>query len=190
MSDTILYERPKFEQGQVLTHADLNQLVDALEAQDQATRRHTIGVGIIAGLEARFTDDEVTISLGAGITTDGWLIVLSHAKRQCTDYRYPFFARSAGTKRPPMVDPGAEWFELLLDDDVDLADRSGLDATRPPESVTALAPYFEEQFVVSLWLEALEIDLLACGLNDCGDKGKRVRHRLRVIVHPGVRART
>lgn len=67
-----------FEDNQVLTKDQLNEFIDYFEDQDRLSRICLSGVGIVCGFELSLDAGKpsVTISQGAGVTTDGELIKL------------------------------------------------------------------------------------------------------------------
>ena len=67
-----------FEDNQVLTKDQLNEFIDYFEDQDRMSRIFLSGVGIVCGFELSLDSGKpsVTISQGAGVTTDGDLIKL------------------------------------------------------------------------------------------------------------------
>jgi hypothetical protein len=65
-----------FEKDQVLTHSQLNTVAEYFDDQTRLTRTKLLGVGIACGLRVSTDGDSVTVSKGAGITTDGDLLYL------------------------------------------------------------------------------------------------------------------
>jgi hypothetical protein len=65
-----------FEEDQILTHVQLNDLAGYLDDQDRLTRVALLGVGIVCGLRAALREGRVTVTKGAGVTTDGDLLRL------------------------------------------------------------------------------------------------------------------
>ncbi|HNX56294.1 MAG TPA: hypothetical protein PKO30_11965, partial [Prolixibacteraceae bacterium] len=66
-----------FTDDQVLTADQLNTLVNYFQDQQRLTRVCLNGVGIVCGLKVSIgTGNEVTVTQGCGITTDGDLIRL------------------------------------------------------------------------------------------------------------------
>src|SRR5215216_6166851 len=65
----------EFENNQVLTADQLNDLFRYLDIQSRLTRTRGIGVGIICGLEIGVTEQSnIVVSKGTAITTDGDLL--------------------------------------------------------------------------------------------------------------------
>jgi hypothetical protein len=65
-----------FEKDQVLTHSQLNTVAEYFDDQTRLTRTKLLGVGIVCGLRVSTDGDSITVSKGAGITTDGDLLYL------------------------------------------------------------------------------------------------------------------
>jgi len=97
-----IYDR--FVPDQVLTHHNLNKIIDYFEDQDRLSRVNTIGVGIGCGLDFYVETDEnnttiIKVNSGVGITTDGDLVIVdtSKSKQKTYEFRYytnPFFNRA------------------------------------------------------------------------------------------------
>ena len=77
---------PVFKANQVLTDGHLNAAVSYLEAQTLLTRATLIGTGIICGFEPAIDGDDLTISPGCGVTTEGYLVVIPETST-LTHYR-------------------------------------------------------------------------------------------------------
>ena len=76
----------EFLPDQVLTHKNLNKVVDYFEDQDRLSRVYLTGVGIGCGLNIVSTENEreyIEIGQGVGITTDGDII-----KSETRRFRY------------------------------------------------------------------------------------------------------
>lgn len=68
----------QFENNQVLTADQLNDLFRYLDIQSRLTRTRGIGVGIICGLEIGQTEEKnIIVSKGTAITTDGDLVAFT-----------------------------------------------------------------------------------------------------------------
>lgn len=67
-----------FVEDQVLTHHQLNELIEYFEDQDRLSRICLSGVGLVCGLEVsqNTSTKAITITNGAGVTTDGDLLHL------------------------------------------------------------------------------------------------------------------
>lgn len=65
-----------FAKDQLLTHTDLNEVINYFEDQDRLSRICLNGVGIVCGFKPEYDEqtDELYISQGSGVTTDGDLV--------------------------------------------------------------------------------------------------------------------
>ena len=66
-----------FEKDQVLTELQLNTVADYFDDQTRLTRTKLLGVGIVCGLRVSLVGSNISVSKGAGITTDGDLLFFS-----------------------------------------------------------------------------------------------------------------
>jgi len=83
--DEITTRYTVFEEDQVLTHRQLNDLAGYLDDQDRLTRVGLLGVGIACGLRVSLRasprDNLVVVTSGVGVTTDGDLLRLGAEER-------------------------------------------------------------------------------------------------------------
>ncbi|HTL81433.1 MAG TPA: hypothetical protein VL651_07000 [Bacteroidia bacterium] len=87
MSNSIQNVYPVFENSQVLTSQQLNELRSYLDQQTRLTRTRLIGIGTVCGLQQNFDSvtNTLTISAGTGVTSEGYLIVTGDC--EFTKYR-------------------------------------------------------------------------------------------------------
>lgn len=162
MSD-IQLTYPVFESNQVLTSTQLNKLVVYLDQQNRLTRAKLIGMGIVCGLEVSYdkSEDQITISKGTGITSEGYLISLG----DCDLVNYRPYTLPAGTIYEPFVDDNNEQditlYELLTDA-----------ATAGPNDEPLNDEAFLADKVVLLFIEAFDKDLKSCLGKGCDELGK------------------
>jgi len=98
----------EFENNQVLTADQLNDLFRYLDIQTRLTRTRGIGVGIICGLEIGVTDENtIVVSKGSAITTDGDLLHLNNdllldqfIAFEDTNAKYDYLHLDNGTQIP------------------------------------------------------------------------------------------
>ncbi len=159
----ILNTYPVFESNQVLTSTQLNKLVNYLDQQNRLTRAKLIGMGVVCGLELSYdsTANELTISKGTGITSEGYLINLG----DCVTVKYRPYTLPPGTIYEPFVNASnvqdVTLFELLTDDADDGPDVNSLaDET------------FLTDKVVLLFIESFDKDLKSCLGKSCDELGK------------------
>ena len=88
INGSIISNYPVFEGSLVLTSEPLNGMFDYLDQQNRFTRSRLIGIGIVCGLHVRTVGDEVMLSEGIGITSDGFIVKM----KGCTmSYRRDYF---------------------------------------------------------------------------------------------------
>lgn len=147
---------PVFVRDQVLTHQQLNNVVEFLYGEDRLTRRWLFGAGIVCGLEVKSeTNSEtqlcVKLSPGCGITTDGHLIVID----QEIEYKYSrdFTDKTYFKNRDACVCK-----ELLVE--AQTGDK-------------ALESKVLEGHVVTLFLDLQQPKTRSCGDFSCNERGER-----------------
>ena len=135
--------------GQVLTHDQLNAVVDYLDAEDRLTRRWLLGAGIVCGLEV--TSDlqgYVKVGRGCALTTRGDLLVVDEP----LELR---FSRK-------FHDEDAYFAPKFVDCIRELVDGSRQDAE--PLQFKRL-----KERVVVLYLDVDDEKMSTCGAVDCND---------------------
>jgi len=156
-----------FEEDQVLTSGQLNEIVQYLDQQDRATRTKLLGVGIVCGLRVMRRDDSVTVTEGAGVTTEGDLLYLE------ADRTYDRWKPFPATAYPL---PGST-FELVRKEAEDPdAKPLGRFGTRPGETL--------DDMVAVLFTDSTEKDPDLCSGGDCDNLGKWSCHTQRLLVVP------
>lgn len=98
----------EFENNQVLTADQLNDLFRYLDIQTRLTRTKGIGVGILCGLEIGVTEENtIVVSKGSAITTDGDLLFVPNDMTfdqflpfEDTNAKYDYFFLDNGTQIP------------------------------------------------------------------------------------------
>jgi len=172
MSD-ILNKYPVFESNQVLTSTQLNNLVNYLDQQNRLTRAKLIGMGVVCGLETSYdsTQNELTISRGTGITSEGYLVNLG----ECVTTKYRPYTLPVGTIYEPFVNSNNEQditlFELLTDE----ADSGPDDELLDDET-------FLSDKIVLLFIESFDKDLKSCLGKSCDELGKERTLTLRKLL--------
>ena len=158
---TIINTYPVFESSQVLTSAQLNQLVAYLDQQNRLTRVKLVGMGIVCGLELSYDEDNarVTISKGTAITSEGFLITLG----ECETSYYRPYSLPEGVEYKPFGDPVQDitLYELLREMP---EDSTGVELLNEP------AGFLDDKFVL-LFLECFDNDLRSCLGQSCDDLG-------------------
>ncbi len=169
---------PVFQADQVLTNGHLNNLLNYLEQQGRLSRMKLIGNGIACGLEISAEADRIFIGQGAGLTTQGYLL------SQC-DVTYSHYAPYTFPDLPE---------DLYLMESCGKGERPGLslyhakgvyeltDAGADREGKRPLAGFDRTNYIVVLYLEAVQTNLKNCDTNDCNDKGSRMDFAVRPLL--------
>ncbi|MGZ4118693.1 MAG: hypothetical protein ACXVPY_14495, partial [Bacteroidia bacterium] len=176
---TLLNSYPIFENNQVLTSSQLNELVAYLDEQNRLTRVKLIGDGIACGFDLNFNNSvtpyELTIFQGMGITSAGFLIT----EGDCVVRRYRPYTLPKGATYIPFQDPDTTvqdvtLWELLTDDA----------PTLPSDVIQFLnvPTNFVNDKVVLLFLEILDVDLNSCLAKSCDAVGIERTFNLRKLL--------
>lgn len=111
MSTLTIDQYPYFENNQVLTSTQLNELAAYLDQQTRMTRYRLIGIGVVCGLVPSYDTitNKLIVTEGTGVTSEGYL--MESGKCEFTKYRvynlpvsvnYPPFINPATTVQVPM----------------------------------------------------------------------------------------
>jgi hypothetical protein len=177
--NSLLNSYPVFENNQVLTSSELNELVAYLDEQNRLTRVKLIGEGIACGfdlsLDTSKTPIELTIFQGVGVTSMGFLMT----QGDCVVKRYRPYTLPPGLQYLPFEDPDT------LTQDVTLWELLTDDAPTLPTDVIKFLDDpsgFLNDKVVILFLEALDVDLKSCLGKSCDENGKERTFTLRKLL--------
>jgi hypothetical protein len=165
-----------FENNQVLTADQLNDLFNYLDVQTRTTRTRAIGVGIICGLELGVLENRhVVLSTGTAISTDGDLLSIDYDQEfdqyevfEDLDSKYPYF-QLADNQRIPLY----ELRNSQLVGSIPGLELSTLEST----TGTAFRDY-----VGMLYLENYNSDPDLCTGTDCDNKGITSVKNLKVLL--------
>ncbi len=174
-----------FVEDQVLTHTQLNELIEYFEDQDRLTRICLSGVGLVCGFEVSINPGKtaITITNGAGVTTDGDLI---HLQIPDVDGKYFLDIDSVTfthfgvfeddkVKYSPQFWNGETQLDIWELFPTHLAD--GKD-----ELVDFDGPDGLDSMVVVLYLESYTNDPGACTSVSCENQGAEEVRKLRVLL--------
>lgn len=173
LSDALNNTYPVFEPNQLLTSSHLNQLRNYLDTQDRLSRVKLVGMGIVCGLEVTYENDQITISAGTGITSEGFLVHMKEetlTKATEAEYadpeNYPPFldAVDSITGQIPM-------WELLPENS----------EVTPTIALTQEALNIDQKVVV-LFVEYKDIDIESCVGQNCDDKGIKRTFTIRKLL--------
>ncbi len=160
---------PIFEDNQVLTSSQLNQLIEYLDLQNRLTRSCLIGMGIACGLELEHDKTGkpiITITEGMGITSEGFLIKLCPVDKVCITTQYKDYVLPKGSFYEPFQDKDDN------KQDVGLYELLEADyKVEPEDKVSDLTNDFLKDKVVLLFLECLDKDLKSCLGKSCDELG-------------------
>lgn len=158
---TIINNYPVFEDSQVLTSGQLNQMIKYLDQQNRLTRVSLIGMGIVCGMkltcETVDSKTTLTISKGVGVTSEGFLIGIGN----CPTTRYREYNMPDAVSYPPFEHEDLKLYELLTETAI----------TKPEEVITDLDESFLSDKVVLLYLECFDKDLKSCLGKSCDELG-------------------
>ncbi len=166
-----------FEEDQVLTSRQLNEITEYLDGQCRLTRVKLTGAGIVCGLEVRYPRKaispakSITVTKGSAVTTDG--DILSFDKDRVFRYFKSFEDKNA--LYPCFREEGKQipLFELLA------GEEEGAKKLSSFEDETGLKM---DSMVLLLYLESYVHDPGTCSGSDCDNKGKEQRNHLRVLL--------
>lgn len=183
-----------FAKDQVLTELQLNEFLEYFDEQDRLSRICLSGVGIVCGFKvsADATTHEITITPGAGVTTDGDLIHFTKKaekikknekekiKLETNPIIYKYFRPYVGEK--VNYDPhfnkldSLSEFEIIPLIEIDFKEQEG-DKNLVELTLTDL-----ENKIVLLYLESYEVEPDNCVGIDCESQGIEQVNRLRVLL--------
>lgn len=168
---------PVFEENQVLTAKNLNDVVEFLNKQDLATRRNLLGIGIVCGIKLSSNlSDTVSISKGCGVTSLGHLITIPDMDllhyRVYQDPVEPPYGKFRKTQ-----DVQYPLWELFTDEEYILA--------KEPDNIKKLgstgAPDLKDKAVL-LYLEIFDKDPDRCIAEDCDQMATSRLFNLRKLL--------
>lgn len=189
---TTINQYPFFENNQVLTSSQLNELSGYLDQQTRLSRVRLTGMGIVCGLQPSFTPDVLlpvpsnegteTISAGTGITSEGYLINTGQCDfTQYRSYVLPSFA----DPYLPFIDPAdnsqVTLWEMLPQSFVP-------DPGDPNPPLGRITKTFldgatpGEQKIVLLFVEIADFDNKSCLGKSCDENGKVRNFTLRKLL--------
>lgn len=165
-----------FENDQVLTADQLNDLFNYLDVQTRLTRTRAIGVGIICGLKIGALENKnMVVSKGAAITTDGDMLHIDDDREfdqyeafEDVNAKYPYF-RTVNDLMIPV-------FELSNSRTPGVIPANPLSVFEE----TTLTSF--KDYVGILYLEDYKNDPDICTGTDCDNKGAEAAKELKVLL--------
>src|SRR5690554_6698836 len=165
-----------FENDQVLTADQLNDLFNYLDIQSRLTRTHAIGVGIICGLEIGILETRnIVLSKGSAITTDGDML---HVHNDLEFDRYETF-EDINALYPQFRNGDGETIPLIELKQGD--NREEAESGELSDLERATGTVFTD-YVGILYLEDYNFDPDSCTGRDCDNKGKEALKELKVLL--------
>ncbi len=164
-----------FENDQVLTADQLNDLFNYLDVQTRLTRTRGIGIGIICGLEIGMLENShIVVSKGTAITTDGDLL---HIDSDMEFDMYEIF-EDVNAKYPYLRMDNSQVVTMY-----ELRNSSSANAASPLLSgfEQATASVLKDHIGV-LYLEDYKNDPDVCTGTDCDNKGAESMKDLKVLL--------
>ncbi|MGI0494761.1 hypothetical protein ACN4EG_23490 [Alkalinema pantanalense CENA528] len=162
-----------FEPDQVLTEQQLNSISDYFDDQTRLTRLFGLGVGIAAGLRVSVQENQVVVTKGVGLTTDGDLLYL--AQDTVFDRIQPYDA-SKPKYAPFYIDNTMiTVYELLLNGS-DTPEGTPLKDFSFPQGTSL------NTLVALLLMESYDKDDDLCSGTDCDNLGKDRLNTPRLIL--------
>ncbi|HEU4719029.1 MAG TPA: hypothetical protein VFU15_14395, partial [Bacteroidia bacterium] len=178
MSTTTLTTYPGFQNNQVLTSTQLNELAAYLDQQTRLTRLRLIGLGIACGLKQNFDSvtNTLTITGGSGITSEGYLIETG----DCAFTQYRSYTLPATLSYPPFMDGSTQvtLWELLRSDYMPV---SG-EIVEPLDFTFVNGTTAGDKKVVLLFLEKVFVPNDSCLGKSCDETGGENTFTLRKLL--------
>jgi hypothetical protein len=165
----------EFENNQVLTADQLNDLFRYLDIQSRLTRTRGIGVGIICGLEIGVTEqNNIVVSKGTAITTDGDLLFVD------SDLVFDQFSE--------FKDANSKYDYFLVADDKQIP-LFALSNSKNTSNAGKSIGQFEQgtntalkDYVGILYQESYDNDTDLCTGTDCDNRGIECVREIKVLL--------
>ncbi len=165
-----IYE--EFLPDQVLTHKNLNKVVNYFEDQDRLSRVYLIGVGVGCGLNiVSYTNTYIEIGQGVGVTTDGDII-------KSETRRFHYYSVLTDRASYALFD-GLQVYEIYEQEE----------AGRPTDelplsSFTSNEPGALKDYILVAYVEDYSEDEGLCGGSGCDETGNKIYSNLKfLLVH-------
>ncbi len=162
----------RFVDNQVLTNDQLNEVIDHINYQDKQTRASLIGVGNMCGIEISGDGNDLIVSGGVAVTSDGDLLKVS---------------RTVFTGYKKFNDERVK-YSHFLDEDDKILDLYELKEDSAPTNVKPLT-VFEADTSISdnnkvfiLYLECYPKEEEDCSPLECNAQGEEVVRNIKILV--------
>lgn len=178
--DPVNLEYSRFIKDQVLTEVQLNEIIDFFEDQNRLTRTCLTGVGIVCGLKVKSNNQEVQLSAGVAMTTDGDLIRMENTTyKYFTEYKAPdeckydpFWYQSGGREKMVTL------LELLTSEQRDELVKNTNATVFGISELSVRIP----NWVAMLYLEYFSRKPEKCTPTNCDNLGSRQVARPRILA--------
>lgn len=170
MSTTTINKYPFFENNQVLTSTQLNELGGYLDQQTRLTRTTLIGIGALCGLVPAYDSltNKLLVSAGTGVTSEGYLMHTG----DCEFTQFRPYTLPVSVEYSPFINPATalqvSLYELLP-------------ANFSPAQ-TLLDPIFVSDKVLLFFMEIVDVDNDSCLGNTCDSSGFERTFTLRKLL--------
>ena len=161
---------PVFVADQVLSADHLNEVVNYLDEQDRLTRNKLIGIGIVCGLEIKVSAEQIAVSKGCGVTSEGYLVVQDQATY--THFKPYTLPEYFSPKYKAVYENWRAWELLNTEDSLEFDDADFIKNNTN----------FMRTKVVVLLLEMKERPLKNCIDVDCDDKGDSIEFDVKPLL--------
>ena len=176
-----------FVDDQVLTSHQLNEFIEYFNEQDRLTRVCLSGVGLVCGFQVKVVDNEIVISQGCGITTDGDLLKLQEdveeaSTKSSLDSKNIVIDSITYTHYKEFTDEKAEYAHFKdgsnTIDLVELIPESLVDT----EEHDPLSELNLNDKVVILYLESYQKEPSICTSSNCDNQGQENVQNIKVLL--------
>ncbi|WP_046744645.1 hypothetical protein [Kordia zhangzhouensis] len=163
-----IYE--EFLPDQVLTHKNLNKVVNYFEDQDRLSRVYLIGVGIGCGIDiVSYSESEIVIGQGVGITTDGDII-------KTETRRFQYYGELTDRANYALFE-GKQVYEVYEQEEA-----GRLTDELPLSSFTSTEPGSLKEYILVAYVENYTEDEGLCGGSGCDETGNKVYSNLKFLL--------
>ncbi len=183
--DNVTTQYRKFNVNQALTEGQLNEFIDYFEDQDRLSRTRLSGVGVVCGLKSEYKDTTLSITQGAGVTTDGDLITLRQKGEKASEVLIDFSNIQYKYYRDYTDEVRYEHFRID-GKQVPLVELITQEEFAQLQNVTGIKPLSDIQNinnkVIILYLESYSNEETPCEDADCDNTGAEQVSNLKVLL--------
>jgi len=163
-----IYE--EFLPDQVLTHKNLNKVVNYFEDQDRLSRVYLIGVGVGCGLNiVSYSNSYIEIGQGVGVTTDGDII-------KSETRRFHYYSVLTDRASYELFD-GLQVYEIYEQEEA-----GRLSDELPLSSFTSNESGALRDYIVVAYVENYSEDEGLCGGSGCDETGNKIYSNLKILL--------